>query len=65
MFTGGNLTEPLTAVTNQFGYYHFEGIEAGQTYIITVGHKRYAFSEPSRVIELFDNLSDLDFVAVF
>ncbi|HRJ90144.1 MAG TPA: carboxypeptidase-like regulatory domain-containing protein [Pyrinomonadaceae bacterium] len=65
MFTGGNLTEPLTAVTNQFGYYHFEGIEAGQTYIITVGHKRYAFSEPSRVIELFDNLSDVDFVAVF
>jgi len=65
MLTGGNLTEPLTAVTNQFGYYHFEGIEAGQTYIITVGHKRYAFSEPSRVIELFDNLSDVDFVAVF
>jgi len=60
---GGDLVEPMRAITNGFGYYSFEGLEAGQTYILTVDTKRHAFNTPSRVISLNDSISDIDFVA--
>lgn len=60
---GGSLEQPKTLITNPFGYYRFDGLEAGQTYILTVGSKRYLFSKPSRVIELLDNINDFNIVA--
>ena len=49
------------ATTGSFGYYHFDDVESGQTYIIGVASKRFHFT--SRVIQVIDNLSDVDFVA--
>lgn len=48
------------AVTNPFGYYQFDGIEAGQSVLIKVVSKKYQF-EP-RIITTTDNLTDVDFV---
>jgi len=61
--SGNGLPEPRTATTGSFGYFSFEGLTAGQTYVVTVTSQRYTFSVPSRVITLVDNVADADFVA--
>lgn len=45
--------------SNSFGYYRFEGLEAGQTVVIGVNSKLYQF-EP-RVLSLSEDLADIDF----
>ncbi len=64
VISGGTLTEPMRVQTGSFGYYNFEGLQTGQTYIITVNSRRYVFSVPTRVVTLSDNIADLDFVAI-
>lgn len=60
---GGSLSEPIFARTSPFGYYSFEGIPAGQVYVITITSKSYTFSPPSRAITVQDSIGDVDFVA--
>ena len=48
-----------TARTNQFGYFRFEEVEAGQTYIIEAHSKRFLFAP--QVITLNENLTNLNF----
>jgi len=50
------------AITNGLGYYHFEDIQAGRTYVLTVSHKQFVFENPSRLINLVDKLTDVDFI---
>jgi hypothetical protein len=61
--TGDSLSEPRIAQTGSFGYFSFEGLQTGQTYVVTVNAQRYTFSTPSHVISLVDNVVDADFVA--
>lgn len=63
VLTGGNLTAPIYAQTNTFGYYRLPEVPAGQTYVITVNSKRYTFATPSQIVNLQENLLDLDFVS--
>jgi hypothetical protein len=53
--------EPQTARTNRFGYYTFNDIEVGETYIFNVYAKRYQFNP--QVITLTEDLVELDFTA--
>lgn len=53
----------VTALTNAFGYYSFEEVATGQTYVISVSSKGYHFNEPVRVVNVGDTISGLDFVA--
>lgn len=53
--------ETRTAITNSFGYYHFNEVNAGQTYVLNVLSKRYSFSP--RVITINEGTNDLDFIA--
>jgi hypothetical protein len=50
-----------TVTTNSFGYYTIDLVEARETYILRVQSRRYKFA--SRVLEVTDNLTDVDFVA--
>jgi hypothetical protein len=63
VLSGVGLEHPRVATTSSFGYYTFEGLTAGQTYIVTINSKRYRFSMPSRVITLVDDLTDVNFTA--
>ncbi len=63
VISGNSLPEPRVAQTGSFGYYSFEGLTAGQTYVVTVNSRRYTFSAPSQVISLVDNVVDANFVA--
>lgn len=50
------------AITNGLGYFHFDDVEPGRTYVLTVSHKQFAFADPSRAINLVDELTDVDFM---
>jgi len=54
---GAGVTRTVT--TSTFGYYQFEDIEAGSTYVVAVGSRRFRFAP--RVVQVIDNLTDVDF----
>jgi len=62
MISGGDLEEPLYALTNVFGYYKFENLTVGETYILEVTSRRYSFANPTLVVNLQDNLSGTNFI---
>ncbi len=53
-----------TAVTTSFGYYRFEDVPAGQTYVIGATAKRYTFGQPTRVLNLNADDYTVNFVAI-
>ena len=52
----GNVRRTLT---NAFGYYRFDDVESGNTYVVGVQSRRFSF-EP-RVLQVVDNVADFDF----
>lgn len=48
--------------TNSFGYFEFEDIAAGETYVISIRDKRYGFAP--QIISPNDDVTDLSFIAV-
>lgn len=48
-----------TARTSSFGYYRFEEIQSGRTYMLRVESRNYTFSP--MVLNVVDNLTDVDF----
>ena len=63
VITGNSLPQARVATTSSFGYFTFDGLPTGQTYVVTVNSKRYTFSVPSQVVSLVDNVVDIQFVA--
>ncbi|MEO7538717.1 MAG: carboxypeptidase-like regulatory domain-containing protein, partial [Pyrinomonadaceae bacterium] len=61
--TGNTLQTPLRVVTSSFGYFTFDGLQVGETYVVTVNSRRFTFQAPSQVVSLVDNITNLDFVA--
>jgi hypothetical protein len=61
--TGPTLEQPLVTSTGSMGYYAIDGLQSGQTYVVTVNSQRYVFSNPTHVVSLVDNIADLNFVA--
>jgi hypothetical protein len=51
-----------TATTSSFGFYQFEDVELGGTYVIGVSSKRYRFT--ARLLQVFEALADVDFVGL-
>ena len=52
-----------TARTSTFGYYNFDEVPLG-TIIVSVASKRFTFANPTQVISVSDNVSDVDFTAI-
>ena len=50
-----------TSITNPFGYYQFDGVVAGNTYVFETRHKRYSF-EP-QVVSVDSEITNLNFDA--
>lgn len=59
------LTKPTgerrSALTGAFGYYRFDDVTVGQTYILEVNSKRFRFSP--QVVSVMEDLTSLDFTA--
>lgn len=52
-----------TTRSSTFGYYQFDNVEVGETYVISVSSKRFSFIQPSQIISVNDELTNIDFVA--
>jgi hypothetical protein len=52
-----------TILTGSFGYYRFDQITAGQTVILSVQAKRFIFAQPTLVLNVAEEMSEIDFVA--
>jgi CSLREA domain-containing protein len=55
--------ETKTAYTGSFGYYRFENLPVGDFYVVSVSHRRYAFSQNSQIIVLNDAAENVNFKA--
>jgi uncharacterized delta-60 repeat protein len=63
MLTETTTGETKQTLTNPFGYYRFQDLEVGRSYVLSVKSKRFTFAEPSRVITLDEDLTGEDFVS--
>ena len=54
--------EVVTAISNGFGYYRFEGIQVGQTYFFNVRHKEYQFTP--QAVTINEDIQELNFTAL-
>ena len=51
--------ETRSVLTSTFGYFRFDEVRAGETYIISVDHKRYIFAP--QIVSVIEDLTDLNF----
>lgn len=58
--TNGNI---LTTRTSSFGYFRFDEIPVGGTYIVSIVSKRFTFNPSSQILAVNEKLSNVDFVA--
>ena len=56
--------ETQTVLTNSFGYYRFDEVPVGETYVISVRHKRFQFANQTQVVFVGDEITDIAFVAL-
>lgn len=52
------------AITNSFGYYTLYDVPAGSTYILIPNSNRYTFTPTSRTLNLLDDYTGADFIAI-
>ncbi len=52
-----------TAISTAFGYYRFENVAAGDSYVIAATAKRWRFREATKVIALNADTGDVNFIA--
>lgn len=57
----GHTRQTLTA---SFGYYKFEDVAAGETYVLSIHSKRFTFENATREILVSDNVTDANFTAM-
>ena len=53
--------ETRSTQTSSFGFYRFDDIPVGATYIISAASKRYIFRNPAQVILVNEELTNIDF----
>lgn len=53
---------PMMAMSNAFGYYHFDAVQSGGTYLLNASARGYTFVP--RVVAVADQLSDLNVTAL-
>jgi hypothetical protein len=53
-----------TVISGPFGNYRFANVASGQAVIISAKGKRYVFEDPTRVIQVNEELTEINFVSV-
>lgn len=56
-----NAGVPRRVMSGPRGFFHFEDVEAGQSYVLSATARRYQFT--SQIINVTDNISDFEFRA--
>lgn len=55
--------ETRTTISSSLGYYSFDEIPVGETYIFSVSAKRYSFSPATQMREISGDTQNIDFIA--
>jgi hypothetical protein len=55
--------ETRTAISSGFGYFRFDNVTTGETYVFSVNAKKYTFSQPVQVRSIFEDTDDLLFTS--
>lgn len=55
--------ELLSTRTSSFGYFRFDEIPVGETYVISVASKRFTFKQPTQILTVKEELTDVNFIA--
>lgn len=55
--------QTIVTTTNPYGYFNFEGLEAGGLFIVNIGHKNYTFNSGTKVFQLVEDKKDFVFYA--
>lgn len=55
--------ESRTVLSSAFGYFRFDDLAPGETYIFSVSAKRYTFSQPTLVRSIVEDADDIIFTA--
>jgi hypothetical protein len=50
-------------LSSSFGYFNFENVPAGETYVINATAKQFTFSQPTRVIFVSEDIKGINFTA--
>jgi hypothetical protein len=53
-----------SVLSDEFGYYSFDDIQAGETYIFSVSHKRYSFNQSTQVHSIVEETNQVNFVGL-
>jgi hypothetical protein len=52
-----------TTTTTSFGYYHFDDVQTGETYILSATGKHFTFSQPVQVLNVREETNHVNFIA--
>lgn len=52
-----------TVTTTSFGYYRFDDVLVGETYILSATGKHYTFSQPLQVLNINEETDGVNFIA--
>ncbi len=63
MLMGGSLSTPRVTQTGTFGFFRFNDLPAGETYILTINSQRFVFAQPTVIVNLTNDLTDLNFTS--
>lgn len=50
------------ARTSNFGFYLFDDVESGRTYVLNIAAKQVTFAQPSRILSVAESVTDIDFI---
>jgi hypothetical protein len=59
-----NGSQPQYALTNPFGYFRFNDVAVGETYLISVSAKQYQFMQPTQMLFVIGDMENVTFVAL-
>jgi subtilisin-like proprotein convertase family protein len=62
--TGPGLSQPKVTTTSTFGFYRFDGLPAGDSYVISVKAKRFLFAQPALLVNLDQSMNEVNFVSI-
>lgn len=55
--------EIRTAMTTSFGYYQFNDVQTGATYILSASGRNYTFSQPVQILNVTEETNQINFIA--
>ena len=55
--------ETRSTLSGTFGYFHFDDVEVGASYMFSISSRRFVFSQPTLALRINEERDDINFVA--